>query len=55
MKVVALGDSSSEELKGLSTAYRLHVTLIPTKGPQWSFEFDLSGARQAINAVPCQM
>jgi hypothetical protein len=55
MTVIALGDSSSEELKGLSAAQRLHVTLIPTKGPQWSFEFDLSGARQPINAVPCQM
>ena len=55
MTVIGLGDSSSEELKGLSTAQRLRVTLIPTKGPEWAFEFDLSGARQAINAVPCRI
>jgi len=53
-KVTGLGDSSSDEFKGLSKARRLRVTLIPTKGPQWSFEFDLRGAAEAINAVPCE-
>jgi PAS domain S-box-containing protein len=54
LKVIGLGDSSSDEFKGLLTARRLRVTLMPTTGPQWSFEFDLSGAPHAINAVPCQ-
>ena len=54
LKVTALGDSSSEEFKGLYTAQRFRAGLMPTKGPQWSFEFDLSVAPQAINAVPCQ-
>ena len=54
LKVIGLGDSSSDEFKGLLTARRLRVTLMPTTGPQWSFEFDLRGAPQAINAVPCQ-
>jgi hypothetical protein len=54
LKVIGLGDSSSDEFKGLLTGRRLRVTLMPTTGPQWSFEFDLRGAPQAINAVPCQ-
>ena len=54
LKVIGLGDSSSDEFKGLLTARRLRVTLMPTTGPQWSFEFDVRGAPQAINAVPCQ-
>jgi PAS domain S-box-containing protein len=54
LKVIGLGDSSSDEFKGLLTARRLRVTLMPTTGPQWSFEFDLRGAPHAINAVPCQ-
>jgi hypothetical protein len=54
LKVTGLGDASSDEFKGLLTARRLRVTLMPTKGPQWPFEFDLSGAPQAISAVPCQ-
>jgi hypothetical protein len=52
--VTGLGDSSSDEFKGLLAARRLRVTLMPSKGPQWSFEFDLSGAAEAINAVPCK-
>ena len=54
LKVIGLGDSSSDEFKGLLTARRLRVTLMPARGPQWSFEFDLRGAPQAINAVPCK-
>jgi hypothetical protein len=54
LTVTGLGDASSDEFKGLLIARRLRVTLMPTKGPQWPFEFDLSGAPQAINAVPCQ-
>jgi PAS domain S-box-containing protein len=54
LKVIGLGDSSSDEFEGLLTGRRLRVTLMPTTGPQWSFEFDLRGAPQAINAVSCQ-
>jgi hypothetical protein len=52
--VTGLGDSSSDEFKGLSKARQLRVTLMPTQGRRWSFEFDLSGAAEAINAVPCE-
>ena len=34
LKVIGLGDSSSDEFKGLLTARRLRVTLMPTTGPQ---------------------
>lgn len=54
LTVTGLGDASSDEFKGLSAARQLRVTLMPAKGPQWPFEFDLSGAPQAISAVPCQ-
>ena len=54
LTVTGLGDSSTDEFKGLLTAKRLRVTLMPAKGPQWSFEFDLAGAPEAINAVPCK-
>ena len=54
LTVTGLGDSSSDEFKGLLTAKRLQVTLMPTNGPQWSFEFDLAGASEAIDAVPCK-
>jgi hypothetical protein len=54
LTVTGLGDSSSDEFKGLLTAKRLRVTLMPTNGPQWSFEFDLAGASEAVNAVPCK-
>jgi hypothetical protein len=54
LTMTSLGDSSSEEFKGLATAQRLRVTLLPTKGAQWSFDFDISGAQAAISAVPCK-
>jgi hypothetical protein len=54
LTVTGLGDASSHEFKGLLTARRLRVILMPTQGPHWAFEFDLNGAPQAIAAVPCQ-
>lgn len=54
LKVIGLGDSSSDEFNGLLSARQLRVNLIPAKGPQWSFDFDLAGASQAIRSIPCK-
>jgi hypothetical protein len=52
--VTNMGDSSSDEFKGLANAQRFQVTLLPSQGAQWSFDFDVTGARAAIDAVPCK-
>jgi hypothetical protein len=54
LTVTSLGDSSTDEFKSLLTARQLRVTLMPTQGRHWTFEFDLSGAPEAIYAVPCK-
>lgn len=50
---ISLGDSKSDELKGLPDAHRLRLTLLPADGSTLSFEFDVTGAREAIAAIPC--
>jgi hypothetical protein len=54
LTVVTLGDAASEELKGLSKASRLQLTLLPAQSPELTFDFDVSGAASAINAIPCK-
>lgn len=53
LKVIGLGDATSEELKGTLTAKRLMLTLLPAAGEELTFSFDLSGASAAARAVPC--
>ena len=52
--MVGLGDAASEEFKGLSKAKRLQLTLHPSQGPEFNFDFDLSGSASAIDAIPCK-
>lgn len=54
LAVVGLGDAASEEFKGLSKAKRLQLTLHPSQGPEFNFDFDLSGSVSAIDAIPCK-
>lgn len=54
LTVTNMGDSSSDEFKGLANAQRFRVTLLPSQGAQWSFDFDVTGARAAIDSVPCK-
>ena len=54
LTVVSLGDAASEEFKGLSKAKRLQLTLLLRQGPEFTFDFDLSGGTSAIDAIPCK-
>lgn len=51
---ISLGDSSSEELRGLRTAKRLRLTLLPADGSALPYEFNVSGAAAAIRKIPCK-
>jgi hypothetical protein len=51
---ISLGDGSSGELKGLRTARRLRLTLVPASGPELTYDFDVSGASNAIRKIPCK-
>jgi hypothetical protein len=45
---------SDEERKALLTARQLRITLIPTKPPELSYEFDVSGAATAAKTLACK-
>jgi hypothetical protein len=47
----SLGD---EEKKALPTAKRLRLTLLPTKPPELTYDFNASGAAGAIKALNCK-
>jgi hypothetical protein len=49
-----LGDASSAELKGLPSAKRLRLTLLPAQGGELSYDFDVTGAKDAIKSIPCK-
>jgi hypothetical protein len=49
-----LGDASSDETKGLTSAKVLRLTLLPADGSELPYEFDVSGAADAIKAVACK-
>jgi hypothetical protein len=51
---ISLGDASSAELKGLTGAKRLRLTLLPADGSELPYEFDVTGALEAIKAVGCK-
>jgi hypothetical protein len=53
-EVITLGDASSDEVKQLSGAKLLKLTLLPADGSQLSYEFDVTGAADAIKAVGCK-
>ena len=53
-EVIALGDAASPELQGLSGAKTLKLTLLPADGSQLPYEFDITGAADAIKAVGCK-
>jgi len=50
----ALGDRSSDELKGLLKAKRLRLTLLPPRSPDLKYEFDVLGAEKAAAALGCK-
>jgi hypothetical protein len=43
-----------EALTRLPTARRLQLSLLQPQGPQLTFDFDVTGAASAINAIPCE-
>ena len=43
-----------EAFTRLPTARRLQLSLIQPQGPQLTFDFDVTGAASAINAIPCE-
>jgi hypothetical protein len=47
----SLGD---EEKKALPTAKRLRLTLLPTKPPELTYDFNVSGAASAIKGLNCK-
>jgi hypothetical protein len=51
---ITLGDASSTEVTGLKTANRLRLTLLPADGSELPYEFDVTGALDAIKAVGCK-
>ncbi len=53
LTVTSLGDTSSDEYKGIMLTKNLRLTLLPVNGPPWTFEFNLTGAATAINRIPC--
>ena len=53
-EVITLGDATSPELQGLTGAKKLKLTLLPADGSQLSYEFDITGAADAIKAVGCK-
>jgi hypothetical protein len=54
LTVTSLGDASSNEFKGLTKAKKLQMTILPPSGNELTFDFDVSGAAQAIKAIPCK-
>lgn len=54
LTVIALGDFTQDEFKGLVHAKRLRLTLMPRQSEELPFDFDVTGAAQAINKVPCK-
>jgi hypothetical protein len=53
-EAITLGDGSSTEVKGLTNAKRLRLTLLPADGSELPYEFDVTGAADAIKAVGCK-
>jgi hypothetical protein len=51
---ITLGDASSPEVAGLRTAKRLRLTLLPADVSELPYEFDVTGAADAIKAVGCK-
>jgi hypothetical protein len=51
---ITLGDSSSPEVKGLTGAKRLLITLLPADGSELPYEFDITGAAEAVKTVGCK-
>lgn len=51
---ISLGDAASAEVKGLIGAKRLRLTLLPADGSELPYEFDVTGAPDAIKAVACK-
>lgn len=54
LTVTTLGDFTQDEFKGLAHAKRLRLTLLPRASEALSFDFDVGGAAEAINKVPCK-
>jgi hypothetical protein len=53
-EVITLGDATSAETEGLVGAKILKLTLLPADGSQLPYEFDVTGAADAIKAVGCK-
>src|ERR1700737_506892 len=51
---ITLGDASSPVVKGLTGAKRLRLTLLPADGSELPYEFDVTGAPEAVKAVGCK-
>ena len=43
-----------EAFTRLPTARRLQLSLLQPQGPQLTFDFDVTRAASAINAIPCE-
>ncbi len=54
LTVISLGDATQDEFKGLAHAKRLRLTLLPRQSAELPFDFDVTGAAEAINKVPCK-
>lgn len=53
LTVIGLGDFTQDEFKGIARSKRLRLTLLPRASEEFPFEFDLTGASDAINKVLC--
>lgn len=54
LTVIGLGDFTQDEYKGLAHAKRFRVTLLPRQSEPLLFDFDVTGAAEAIHKVPCK-
>ena len=43
-----------EAFTRLPTARRLQLSLLQPQGPQLTFDFEVTDAASAINAIPCE-
>ena len=52
--VQSLGEQGSAMFERLAKARRLQLTLLQPQGPELTFDFNVTGAATAINAILCK-
>lgn len=53
-EVITIGDATNAEFKELAGSKTLKLTLLPYDGSQLPYEFDVTGATDAIKALGCK-